>query len=284
MTVKKSCKAYQLAYAFDVGKEGIYYEKLSLRQEEDYRNITALIRFGEGVQSIRRCHYLANTDSLIEIENLFRENAERGRKGKAVFILGYHSDPFSNFEQKFKTVKKFLELYAKYRPGKLVIQTYSDVVVLALSSLLPIKDLVTINMIIESGDQELAHIYSPSKVDILDRLKTANSLKNFTFDVEIQVAPLLPYRGGQVAAQKFARQLVKSCNRVFIASFARCAGSKTEMMSPLAQHLVTNELGMWLRKGAASELRGEIEKLSPSHLAMPTVYTNQNQQLGLFVA
>jgi DNA repair photolyase len=284
MTKKNNSKKYQLAYAFDVSKEGIYYEKLNLREDDDFRKTTALIRFGEGARSIRRCHYLTNSDSLLEIENMFRENAARGRKGKALFILGYHSDPFSNFDHKFKTVKKFLELYAKYRPGKLVIQTYSDLIVLGLSSLLPIKDLLTINIIIESGDQDLAQIYSPSKVNVIDRLKTANSLKNFTFDVEIQVAPLLPYRGGKLAARNFAQQLVKSCNRVYIASFASCAGNKTERLSPLAQHIVTNQLGSWLRKGAANELREEIARLSPAHLEAPEVYTNQGQQLGLFVA
>ena len=72
-------EAYTVAYVLDVAKQGVYYEKLKLTDYEDFRNQTALVKFGDGIHSLRRSHFVDVDASLFELENLLKKNAAKGK-------------------------------------------------------------------------------------------------------------------------------------------------------------------------------------------------------------
>lgn len=271
---------YKYAYMFDVTRQGIYYEKVKLNDVADYRQKTSMVNFGDGVHSLRRSHFVDVEDSLYEIESLIKQAARKGRAGEVLFVLGYHSDPFAEYDQKYDLAMKFLGIYQKYQPGRLILQTYSNFLVLAISKIIPLKNFLTVNVIIESDDENIINKFSAGKTSALDRLKTASSLKAFGFDVEIQAAPVLPCR----SLAKFVAKLTKSCHRIYVSSFTKCGSLSQRQSSPFAAHLAAAELGRWLRSGAAEPLRQEISKISPEHLQAYHHQVLANEQLGLFVA
>lgn len=281
---KHGSGCYKTAIIFDVAKQGVYYEKQTLKGLEDYRSTTSLRVTGEPYFALRRSHLLNSEDLSAELENLLKHNISKSRMGETVFVIGYHSDPFSVYKQKYANTLKLLELFAKYRPGKLILQTYSHLIVLAVTKLLPLKSFITINMCIETCDEDIAGRYSPGTSGIEDRFKAAAALKHFGFDVEIQVAPLLPYEGGERIAEKFADKLAKSCNRVFIAPITAQMSEHEQKTSPLIYKLVEKEYGSWIRPGSERELKDILSANYPNLLQQPEGYTETSKQLGLFVA
>lgn len=282
---ERTKQSYKTAFLFDVARQGVYYEKLKIESDSDFRKQIALKITGEPYFSLRRSHFISSKDSFFEIENLLKKNAQKGRSGEVLFVLGFRSDAFSVYKEKFENTKKILNLFTKYKPGKLIIQTFSHLSVLSLTDLLPLKDVLTLNMCIETCDEEILSKFSPSNSSLQDRLKACSALKTFGFDVEVQVAPLLPYSGGEETAAMFADKIAKSCNRVFIESFAGMTSLKERKKSPLALKLASEGHGEWLREeGIEEELIEAVEDRNIKLLDKPAVYEDSTEQLSLFVA
>ena len=276
---------YKSAILFDVARQGVYYEKIKI-EDFDFRDQTALQITGEPYHTLKKSKFVSAKSSLFEIENLIKNNAVKGRLGEVVFVLGFRSDAFSVYKEKFENTKKILDLFAKYKPGKLIIQTFSHLCVLSLSELLKLKDILTLNVCIETCDDEILSKFSPSNSSFMDRLKACSAMKTFGFDVEIQIAPLLPYSGGEDTANAFATKVARSANRVFIKSYAEInKNEKNNNQMPLAVKLATEGFGEWLRdENVEQELIEAITNQDSSLLERPTVYQGGNKQLSLFVA
>jgi hypothetical protein len=276
---------YKTAYLFDVARQGVYYEKIKI-EDDDFRNQTALKITGEPYHTLRRSHFVSSEESFFEIENLLKNNASKGRAGEVLFVLGFRSDAFSVYKEKFENTKKLLKLFHKYKPGKLLIQTFSHLCVLSLTELLSLKDIITLNICIETFDDEILSKFSPSNSTLNDRLKACSAMKTFGFDVEVQVAPILPYSGGEDTANAFAQKLSKSANRIFVKSYASMTGEdKQKKQSPLALKLASEGFGEWLRdENIEIELVDAINSINSKLLEKPTVYKGESKQLSLFVA
>ena len=105
-----------------------------------------------------------------------------------IVVFGCLSDPFIPFEGKFDAALRIIESLAALRPEKLVIQTRSPLIVLALPVLKSLGTNVSVTIALE---QEAGPNEYPGSSPVLERVKAARALKSLGVPVTIQVAPLL---------------------------------------------------------------------------------------------
>jgi DNA repair photolyase len=144
---------------------------------------------------------------LADLERNLERLSVRGELRQSTIIFGVTTDPFHPFDEKFATSMKFLELFERYSPGKLIIQTRSPLVVIGLPILKKVKNTTFVSIGLETPSDDIRLRYTPQLPSVSERWKTVRALRRFGLKVGIQVAPLLPYGDWRQDAAAFAEDL-----------------------------------------------------------------------------
>jgi DNA repair photolyase len=212
--------------------------------------------------------------------NLVRLSA-RGELRRTTVIFGVTTDPFHPFDEKFATSMKFLELFERYSPGKLIIQTRSPLVVIGLPVLKKVRGVTMVSIGIETPSEDIRQRYTPQLPTVSERWKTVRALKRFGLKVGIQVAPLLPYGDWRNDAEDFARDLVEEADWVSVSSVAQAAGS-ARPNGVLARKLAAERQFFWLRSDSHRPLEDALRRLAPQKLFHPVSVELPDPQMALF--
>jgi len=277
----------RVVYAVDSHHNGLEIGMSKLEPHEDPREEfhLALPEYSR-MTKLRSRHTVRGDKPHYELERKLRRISERGNLGSASFYFGVTTDPFHPFEGKFDASMKFLRLFEKYRPGMLTIQTRSPLVLLALSVLQQLGDRVAVTIGIETPLDSVARRYTPELPKISERLSAASALRRFGLEVNLQVAPLLPYGNWERDAGEFAELLVDHGESIFVSPFndGSEASEHRVRSSLLGESLACDGKLEWIRPHSEEPLIRAISKIAPEKLVQPVREHMLDKQMSIFVA
>lgn len=203
-----------------------------------------------------------------------------------VIYLGMSSDPFLALDKKFDVTHACLELLSQYRPGLLVAQTRSPMVISALPLLKMLGDRAVVAMPIESPQENIIARYTPGQPRIRERLIAAEGLRRQGIQVNLMASPVLPYGDFYRDAWDFAAMLSKHADFVSLGSLYSGVENEESMLRlvPLAQRLAADRQFRWLRPYSFRCLYYALKSIAPEKLLLPARVRRESAQLKLFAA
>lgn len=275
-------------FSVDAFADGITFERKFQRFNEDPRDAFSLHIPDDFIfQPLKSKYALRHHASPItQLELQLRRLSEQGILARSMIFLGHEVDPFIPFEGRFDISMKFLELFERFTPGHLVVQTRSPLIVIGLPVLKRMGKRVSVTIGIESHLEESTLKYTPGLPRVEERLKAATALRRFGIEVTLQVAPILPYGEWKKDAVNFARVLLANGDYIHALPFLR---GNENSDKPLKNHSVITKLAEdrkfhWLRPDAAHPLLQSIELLAPHKLVAPQRESLKDKQLEIFAA
>ena len=238
---------------------------------------------GVSNQMLRSRYLLEGGEPVHELERALSRLSRRGELRRATVVFGNTTDPFHPFDEKFATSMKFLQLFERFVPGRIVIQTRSPLIVIGIPALKRVRKNTFITMGIETDCDEVAKRYMPNMPLISERLKAIRTLRHFGMRVGIQVSPLLPYGDWRADAKKFASLLDQYGDFIHLHSLSQLAhGGRPKGYA--AQKLASERCFHWLRPDAHRPLLQAVRDTAPQKLLHPVEYEFSEPQLALFSA
>lgn len=238
---------------------------------------------GERKNSIplRSRYVMRSGEPLADLERHLSRLSEKGDLRRSTVIFGVTTDPFHPFDEKFATSMKFLELFDRYQPGKLIIQTRSPLVVIGLPVLKKARENTCVTVGIETPLEQIHRRYTPDLPTIEERWKTVRALRRFGIRVGIQVAPILPYGDWRGSAKAFASELCENADFVSIRSIMQASGpGRTN--TPLARKLAQDRQFFWLRHDSHQPLVEAVQSIAQERLVHPAMMAPVDPQMKLF--
>jgi hypothetical protein len=229
-----------------------------------------------------RSRYLLNRgEPLADLERHLVKLSQRGDLRHTSVVFGVGHDPFHPFDEKFATSMRFLELFDRYVPGRLIIQTRSPLIVIGMPVLKRVREKTSILIGIETPHQDVAAKYTPHLPTIEERFKTVRALRRFGLHAGIQVGPILPYGDWRKDARAFAAALCTEADFLVVRSIAQMS-DKARSASVAARMLAAERLFFWLRQDSHVPLTEAIRELAPEKLFHPSGLEVKDPQLSLF--
>ena len=285
--VAQNENASSVTYTVDSFEDGIAFGQHKIENGQDPREYYAL-RIQEDGDFIRlRSRYsLHQENPLHELEKHLMRLSSQGILRTASIYFGVTADPFLPFHGKFDATMKFLNLFQKYTPGLLVVQTRSPLIVLALPVLQKLGTHAAVTMGLETPSDDVVQRYTPGLPRVEERLKAANALRRFGVEVTLQVSPVLPYGDWKKDAAGFAKMLTDHADYVHVKAMTD-GTEKVERkvrMTSVAKKLAEDRQFFYLRPDTAKPLLNAIEMLKPQALKIPARQQLQPKQMKMFAA
>lgn len=230
---------------------------------------------------LRSRYVMHNGEPLKDLERHLERLSVRGELRRATIVFGVTTDPFHPFDEKFATSMRFLELFERFVPGRLIIQTRSPLVVIGLPVLKKMKGSTFVTVGVETPLDDVRARYTPELPSVDERLKTVRALKRFGLRVGIQVAPILPYGDWRSDAQPFAELLSEAADYIVLGSMVQAAGSPRPS-SPLARRLAADRQFFWLRQDSHTPLVDAVSQVAEEKLYHPAEREVVDKQMRLF--
>ena len=231
--------------------------------------------------SLRSRYVMKQGEPLVDLERHLQRLSARGELRRTTVVFGVTTDPFHPFDEKFATSMRFLELFERYVPGRLVIQTRSPLVVIGLPMLKKVRETTYVSVGIETPLEEVARRYTPDLPTVEERWKTVRALRRFGLKVGVQVAPILPYGDWRKDAAGFAEKLCTEADFVSIKSMLQACGVPRPT-TPLARKLASDRQFFWLRQDSQVPLLEAVVEQNSTKLFHPAGLQPMDPQLKLF--
>jgi hypothetical protein len=231
--------------------------------------------------ALRSRYIMHNGEPLKDLERHLERLSARGELRQTTVVFGVTTDPFHPFDEKFAISMRFLEMFERFVPGRLIIQTRSPLVVIGLPVLKKMKASTFVTVGLETPLEEVRARYTPDLPTVDERLKTVRALKRFGLQVGVQVAPILPYGDWRSDAEAFAKTLAEAADYISIGSLSQLAGTGRPN-SPLALRLAAERQFFWLRQDSHRPLLNAVAHLTPEKLYHPAEIEVEEKQMRLF--
>lgn len=277
----------QLTYTVDSFSNGVAFGQHKLESEEDPRDYYALrLSDTTDVVKLRSRYTLSQKNPLEELEKHLSRLSKQGVLGTSTIYLGVGTDPFFPFEGRFDPSMRFLDIFMRYRPGLLVVQTRSPLIVIAMPLFRKLGQNVAVTIGIETPSEDAVARFTPGLPRVSERLKTATALRRFGVEVTLQVNPVLPYGDWKADAKGFAEILVNHADYIHIKPLTdgTVATEKKLRNTPVARKLAMDRKFHWLRGDSAVPLITEVEKLASTKLRVPVREHLKEKQMKIFAA
>jgi len=276
-----------ITYTVDSFANGVAFGQHRLELGLDARDFYGL-RLTDDNEVIRlRSRYILHKDSPFhKLERNLMRLSKQGILRQAQIYFGVTTDPFLPFEGKFDASMKFLDLFLKYTPGMLTVQTRSPLIVIAMPVLKRLGSHASVTIGIETSDEASVRRYTPGLPRIEERLKAVNALRRFGVEVNLQVSPLIPYGDWKGDAGHFADMLVKHADHIFVKPLTDGSERVERKIraTPLARKLAADRQFYFLRADSANPLITAIEKIAPEKLLVPERKQLKEKQMKMFAA
>ncbi len=225
-------------------------------------------------------------DYAEKLEQKLSRLRKQGEMDSAVFYFGTASDPFTPFYKKFDVTVTCLELLEHYRPGLVVVQTRSPMVIAALPMLRALGNRAVVAISVESHLESMIARYTPNQPRVSERLIAAKGLRAQGARVNLVASPVLPYGEFYRDAWDFARILDEHADYITLGSLASGAQAEENQLKalPLAQKLVRDRHYRWLRPHSHRYLYYALSMTAPEKLLLPVKAPQKPGQLNLFAA
>jgi hypothetical protein len=277
----------QYTFTVDSFGNGIAFGQHQLQEGQDPRDYYGLhLKEDQEMIPLRSRYALHPKNPLQELEVHMQRLSRQGILRRSTIYFGVTTDPFYPFDGKFDASMRFLEIFQRYVPGQLVVQTRSPLLVIAMPIFTRLKQHAAVTIGIETPDENMVERYTPGLPRVEERLKTATALRRFGVEVTLQVSPLLPYGDWRKDAAGFAELLARHGDYVTVRPLSDGSGQrerlikKTNMYTKIAEERKFH----YLRPDAANPLITALEAIAPDKLKIPERPHLKCRQMKMFAA
>lgn len=277
----------RIVYTVDSFADGVAIGAHRLAPETDPRDHFHLHLIEDGsVPQVRSRYLLNKKEPLAQLEAHMLRLSRQGHLREVHIYFGVTCDPFHPFEGRFDASMKFLDLFSRYTPGRLVVQTRSPLIVLALPVLKRLGSHAAVTIGLETPLEENVVKLTPGLPRIEERIKAARTLRRLGVPVTLQAAPLLPYGDWVQDASPFAELLINTADSIHIRPLTDGSEAVEKKMrtSHIARQLARQLKFHWLRPDSPRHLVSAVQKLAPEKLIPPVLEKHGPEQLAIFAA
>jgi DNA repair photolyase len=178
--------------------------------------------------------------------------AQRGDLPALRIFMSSATDPYQPLEHKLGLSRACLEVFNRYQPGLLVIQTRSPLVRRDFPLIAALGDHAWLSLTIETDDDAIIRQMTPNVPSLTARMRVAEQAKTAGLKVQVAVSPMLPL----AQPDRFADWLATVADRVIVDTFVSGDGSQGKRTAGSRLPLLWRELGYsdWQDETAAQAL------------------------------
>jgi len=158
-------------------------------------------------------------------EQLERELARYAKQGKLdslAVLMSSVTDPYQPLERRWRLSRACIEVFLKYPPALLNIQTRSPIVAQDYHLLRDLGDRCWLNFTLETDLEEVRRAVTPSCPPVGARLEALRRARDSGLNVQITVSPCLPYSD----VETFGGLLTSLADRVVVDTFTTGDGQR----------------------------------------------------------
>lgn len=231
-------------------------------------------------------YFIYKEKCLLALERHLLALHKDGRLSRTVVYFGLTSDPFLNLHKKFDLTIGCLQLLEQYRPGFLVVQTRSPMVIAGLPLIKSFEDSCVVAIPVETRLESAIRRYTPGLPSISERLIAADGLRKQGLAVALQVSPILPYGDIMRDAGAFADILDEHSDYISFGCLYQGYVKEERKLRdlPISQKLIADQQLRYLRPLCYRHLYAAVSELCPEKLLLPVKCLSQPEQLDLFIA
>lgn len=130
-----------------------------------------------------------NAPELLEKE--LSSLARRGKLAEQRIFMSSSTDPYQGIENRYQVTRRCLEVFRRYPPGRLVVQTRSPLVLRDIDLLQQIPGAM-VSLTLETDDDAVRRQITPTSPPVDKRLQAMRELAVAGIPVQAAVAPMLP--------------------------------------------------------------------------------------------
>ncbi|HVN90297.1 MAG TPA: radical SAM protein [Candidatus Binataceae bacterium] len=200
---------------------------------------------------------IAKTNLPELLEKELRQLAHKGRLADTTIFMSSATDPYQGYERTMKLSRSALELFARFPPRRLLVQTRSPMIERDIDLLQQLGRTVIASITIETDDDSVRRAITPTSASVARRILTAQRLRAVGIYTQIAIAPMLPNR-----PDRFAAMVDGSADRVIVDTYFDGDGSKGRRTRALGIEELYSRLGYqgWFRPGAQAKLVAALSK------------------------
>jgi DNA repair photolyase len=194
---------------------------------------------------------IAKTNLAELLEEELRKLEGSGRLAQATIFMSSATDPYQGYERTSRLTRQALELFVRFQPRRVLLQTRSPLIERDLDLLSRFGSHLIASITIETDDEAVRRALTPTSAPISRRFKTVERLRTAGIFTQVAIAPMMPNH-----AERFAAMIAESVDRVIVDTYFEGDGSHGRRSRALKIGELYDRLGYegWFRPGAETDL------------------------------
>jgi DNA repair photolyase len=157
-----------------------------------------------------------------QLEKELGRVAKKGGLDRIAILMSSVTDPYQPLERRWRLTRACLEVFLKYPPGLLNVQTRSPLVREDYPLLRELGDRCWLNFTLETDLEDVRRAATPSCPPISARLEALCAARDAGLNVQITASPCLPYSD----VETFGELLLRHADRVIVDTYTTGDGSR----------------------------------------------------------
>ena len=194
---------------------------------------------------------IAKTNLPELLEKELRKLASAGKLRDATIFMSSATDPYQGIERTTQLTRRALELFVRFRPRRILLQTRSQLIERDRELLRELGPSVIASITIETDDETVRRAVTPTSAAIARRFTTVQRLRAAGIFTQIAIAPMMPNH-----AERFAAMVAAATDRVIVDTYFAGDGAQGRRSRALGIGELYRKLGYagWFAPGAESAL------------------------------
>jgi DNA repair photolyase len=192
----------------------------------------------------------SNLVELLECELSTLEQA--GRLESTVVFMSSATDPYQGLERWLGLSRGALEVFVRFPPRRIVVQTRSPIVERDLDVLVRLGERLVASITLETDDESVRRALTPTSPSVARRSETVRRLKRAGIFVQVAISPMMPNH-----PERFAEMVGTIADRVIVDTYFAGDGSGGRRSRALGIGELYRRLGFdsrWFEPGAEENL------------------------------
>jgi DNA repair photolyase len=186
-----------------------------------------------------------------QLEKELKTLAVSRKLDQATIFMSSATDPYQGLERRLGLSRAALEIFVRFPPRRILLQTRSPLIERDIDVIRELGTRVIASLTIETDDDNVRRVLTPTSPSIARRLTTARRLREAGIFTQIAIAPMMPNH-----PERFAAIIDEVADRVIVDTYFEGDGSKGRRSRSLKIGELYERLGYegWFQPGAERPL------------------------------
>jgi DNA repair photolyase len=178
-----------------------------------------------------------------------------GKLRDTTIFMSSATDPYQGYERTMRLTRRALELFVRFRPRRLLLQTRSPLIERDRDLLAQLGPNLIASITIETDDETVRRAFTPTSAAIVRRFTTVGRLRAAGIFTQVAIAPMMPNH-----AERFASLLAESVDRVILDTYFAGDGAHGRRSRALGIGELYRQMGYegWFQPGAEAALMAAL--------------------------